>query len=82
MAVRGSTIYYLINRIQRRHWLKHGELTGLSKRLVETLIEEIISETPDVIERVSGLLPGQFPQEVAERVFDGIRQQCRRLTEK
>lgn len=82
MAVRGSTNYYLINRIQRRHWLRHGELTGLSQRLVETLIEEIISETPDVIERVSGRLPGQFPQEVAEKVFDGIRQQCRRLTEK
>lgn len=82
MAVRGSTNYYLINRIQRRHWLKHGELTGLSKKQVERLIEEIISGTPDVIERVNGLLPGQFPQDLAERVFDGIRQQCSRLAEK
>lgn len=79
MAVRGSTNYYLINRIQRRHWLKHGELTGLSKQQVEMMIEEIISRTPDVIERVNGLLPSLFPQELAESVFEGIKQQCRRL---
>ncbi|QKJ86547.1 type II toxin-antitoxin system HipA family toxin [Paramixta manurensis] len=82
MAVRGSTNYYLINRIQRRHWIKHGELTGLGKQQIETMIEEIISATAGVIERVSRVLPETFPQEVAASVFDGITQQCRRLAEK
>jgi len=81
MAVRGSSNYYLINRIQKRHWLKQGEFTGLSKQQIETIIDEIISETPDVIDRVIRLLPDRFPQEIAESVFAGMKQQCRRLAE-
>ncbi len=81
MAVRGSSNYYQIYRIQRRHWIKQGEMTGLSKQQVETIIEDIIFRTPDVIDRVNGLLPAPFPQELADRVTDGIRQQCRRLAE-
>ncbi|HBM7754810.1 TPA: type II toxin-antitoxin system HipA family toxin [Escherichia coli] len=82
MAVRGSSNYYQIYRIQRRHWIRHGEITGLSKQQTEAMIEEIIARTPGVIERVSGLLPDQFPQQLAESIFDGMRQQCRRLAEK
>ncbi|MEX9522727.1 type II toxin-antitoxin system HipA family toxin, partial [Escherichia coli] len=82
MAVRGSSNFYQIYRIQRRHWIWHGEITGLSKQQTEAMIEEIIARTPGVIERVSGLLPDQFPQQLAESIFDGMRQQCRRLAEK
>lgn len=82
MAIRGSRNYYHLYRIQRRHWLMHGERTGLSKQQVEAMIEQIITVTPKVIERVSELLPVQFQHELAERIFDGIRQQCRRLAEK
>ena len=79
MAARGSSNYYKLYRIQRRHWINHGEQTGLSKKQVEMMMDEIISDAPDVIERVRAQLPDQFPSELAERVFDGITQQCRRL---
>ncbi len=82
MAVRGSSNYYHIKRIQRRHWLKQGEFTGLSKQQIETMIDEIISATPNVIDRVSGLLPDRFPHQIAESVFEGMKQQCRRLAER
>lgn len=68
MAVRGSSNYYQIYRIQRRHWIRHGEITGLSKQQTEAMIEEIIARTPGVIERVSGLLPDQFPSSL-RKVF-------------
>lgn len=81
MAARGSSNYYNLYRIQRRHWINHGELTGLSKKQVEMMMDEILSEAPGVIERVRAQLPVQFPSELAERMFDGITQQCRRLAE-
>lgn len=81
MAVRGSSNYYHLHRIQRRHWIKQGELTGLGRVQVESMMDEIISRTPEVIERVSALLPESFPPELAECVFDGMRQQCGRLQE-
>lgn len=79
MAARGSSNHYNICRIQRRHWINHGELTGLSKKQVEMMMDEIISAAPGVIERVCARLPDQFPSELAEAVFNGITQQCRRL---
>jgi serine/threonine-protein kinase HipA len=82
MAVRGSNNYYHIYRIQKRHWIKHGKLAGLGEQQIETMIEEITSVTPDVIERVKGLLPETYPQKLAHSIFEGIRQQCRHLSEK
>jgi serine/threonine-protein kinase HipA len=82
MSVRGSGNYYHLNRIQRRHWINHGELTGLGCSQVESMMEEIISRTPEVIERVSALLPDSFSAELAESIFEGMRQQCGRLAEK
>lgn len=82
MSVRGSGNYYHLNRIQRRHWINHGELTGLGCSQVESMMEEIISRTPEVIERVSALLPNSFSAELAESIFEGMRQQCGRLAEK
>ncbi|WP_437890166.1 hypothetical protein [Phytobacter sp. V91] len=32
-------------------------------------------------DRTQRLLPNQFPQNLVESVFNGIRQQCRRLAE-
>ena len=43
---------YQLYRIQRRHWIKQGELTGLSRLQVESMMDEIISRTPGVIERI------------------------------
>ncbi|EFB0118202.1 type II toxin-antitoxin system HipA family toxin, partial [Salmonella enterica] len=79
MAVRGSSNYYHIYRVQRRHWINQGELNGLGRRQVESMMDDIISSTPEVIERVSALLPESFPSELAECIFEGMRQQCRRL---
>lgn len=79
MAIRGSSNYYPLWKIQRRHWVHHGELTGLTKQQVESMIDEIIFRMPEVIERVSGLLPDSFPSVLAGSIFQGIRQQCGRL---
>jgi len=80
MAVRGSSNYYHLYRVQRRHWINHGKLTGLSQQQVESMMENIISGTPRVIERVSALLPDYFPSELAESVFSGMQKQCENLT--
>jgi len=46
------------------------------------MLDEIISVTPGVIDRVMALLPQTYPQELADSIFNGIRQQCRHLAEK
>lgn len=79
MAIRGSTNYYLISKIQRRHWTAQAKQLGLGNDFAEELIEEVIRETPSVIAMARTALPANFPMDVAESIFSGIEAQCDRL---
>ena len=76
MAVRGSTNYYLIEKIQRRHWLAQAQQVGLGATAAGQLIEEVIAATESVIGEVGNLLPEGFPMDMAEAVFRGMRRQA------
>jgi serine/threonine-protein kinase HipA len=73
MAVRGSTNYYLIEKIQRRHWLAQAQQVGLGAAAAGQLIEEVIEATESVIGEVGNMLPDGFPMDMADAVFSGIR---------
>jgi len=79
MAVRGSTNYYLIEKIQRWHWIAQAEQVGLGAVAAEQLIEEIIESTEAVIDEVSKLLPDNFPMDLAEAIFTGMKKHCVKL---
>jgi len=79
MAIRGSSNHYLIDKIQRRHWLVQAQQVGLGAAMAERLIEEVVGVTEAVIDKVGQLLPSDFPTDVAESVFEGMRRQSVRL---
>lgn len=80
MAVRGSTNYYLIEQIQRRHWLAQANQVGLPTSAAEQLMEEVIASTERVIDTVAKLLPDNFPMDLAGNIFNGMQRQCARLS--
>ncbi|MHB1671208.1 MAG: HipA domain-containing protein, partial [Acidiferrobacter sp.] len=79
MAVRGSTNYYLIDKIQRRHWIAQAQKVGLGAAAAKQLIEEVIGSTASVIGEVRKLLPEDFPMDMAEAVLSGMRRQAAKL---
>lgn len=79
MAVRGSTNHYLIENIQRRHWIAQAQQVGLGAVAAEQLIEEIFQSTDAVINEVSKLLPDNFPMDLAEAIFAGMKTHCAKL---
>lgn len=79
MAVRGSTQHYLIDKIERRHWLAQAQQVGLGAAAAEQLIEGVIESTKSVIGEVGRVLPADFPMDVAEAVFGGMRRQAAKL---
>lgn len=81
MAVRGSANYYLIDKIQRRHWIKQAQQVGLGAAAAERLIGEATESTESVIGAVGKLLPKDFPMDMAEAVFSGMRRQSAKLVE-
>lgn len=82
MAVRGTTNHYLIAKIQRRHWIAQAQQVGLGARAAEQLMAEVIEATEGVIEKASRRLPDDFPADLAEAIFAGMRKQCAALKHK
>jgi serine/threonine-protein kinase HipA len=81
MAVHGKNVHYLLNQIQRRHWIAEGQRVGFSAASVEAMIGELTARTGTVIDEVSSQLPADFPMDVAEAVFDGMRRLNRKLAQ-
>lgn len=79
MAVRSRNVHYLINEIQQRHWIAQGQRVGLSKADVEAMIGELTARTANVIDEIAALLPRDFPLDVADAIFNGMRRLNRRL---
>ena len=80
MAVRGSTNHYLIEKIQRRHWIAQAQQVGLGAMVAEQLIEDVIGRTASVVDEVGALLPDGFPVDVAQAIFSGMRRHSARLS--
>ncbi|MDO8340866.1 MAG: HipA domain-containing protein, partial [Candidatus Woesebacteria bacterium] len=79
MAVRGSTNHYLIEKIQRRHWIAQAQQVGLGALAAEQAIAEVIEATEGGIGEASRRLPDDFPADLAEAIFAGMRKQCATL---
>ena len=56
-----------------------AQQVGLGALVAERLIEEVVGATDAVINNVGTLLPNDFPMDVAESVFEGIRRHSVRL---
>lgn len=80
MAVRGQSNHYLIERIQPRHWLAQARSSGLTEAWADELLNELADNTGEILQKIEGELPPDFPADVAETIFHGIRRQHEKLT--
>ncbi len=79
MAVRGSSNYYELERIMKRHFITHAINVGISKEEAIRIIDDIIEATPAVIEYVYDLLPEGFNQPLADSILQGMHEQKEKL---
>ncbi|MGN6319597.1 type II toxin-antitoxin system HipA family toxin [Trinickia sp.] len=79
MAVRSKNAHYLISEIRRRHWVAQGQRVTLAAEEVDEMIGTLTGMTEAVIDDVAAKLPSGFPMDVADKIFDGMRRQARKL---
>ncbi|GJG95382.1 hypothetical protein CBA19C6_12855 [Cupriavidus pauculus] len=79
MAVRGAQNHYRIAQIMRRQWLEQGRQVGLPANEVEQILAELKDAVEPAIAATAAQLPSDFPQDVVERVFTGLRAQAKRI---
>lgn len=72
MAFRAKNTHYKLKDIVPRHFFDVAEKLGLGDE-IQSMLEEIVSDTPKVIRDVSALLPEGFPEFVSEPIFTGLQ---------
>ena len=78
MALRTKNPHYRMAHIQRRHWNEVAKTNGMGEDF-EPVIQQLIAQTPRVLEVVSARLPAGFPTAVSEPIFSGLIAQAKRL---
>lgn len=78
MAWRSKNPHKHLNDIQRRHFNLVAAKLGVGKD-AENIIEELVADTPRVIDKVREQLPKDFPEQVAGRVFEGLNRAAESL---
>jgi hypothetical protein len=79
MAVQGSTNHYLIDKIQRWHWIEQARQVGLGSEIAQDIIAELVEATDRVINAVDALVPSRFPDGLAESILSGLDRQRNKL---
>jgi serine/threonine-protein kinase HipA len=75
MAVRGKSSHRKLLEIKSRHWHETARMAGMGD--ASAWIEQVIADTPKVVERVNGQLPEGFPGRVSDPIFLGLQQQLK-----
>ncbi|ABI89361.1 hypothetical protein CH72_3845 [Burkholderia ambifaria AMMD] len=79
MAVCGKNRHYVIADIQPRHWIAQGARVGLTEDEVRAAMAAVAARTEPAIADVASRIPADFPADVADAIFDGMRRQARKL---
>lgn len=74
MAVRGKNAHYRIAEIQARHWKALTKECGALGAW--DMMLGLANTIADPIAKVMAQLPSEYPEGLAEQIFDGVRQQA------
>ncbi|MBL3961887.1 type II toxin-antitoxin system HipA family toxin [Burkholderia sp. KCJ3K979] len=79
MAVCGKNRHYVISEIQPRHWIAQGRRVGLTEDDVRAAMAAVSARTEPAIAEAAAQIPPDFPADVADAIFAGMRRQSRKL---
>jgi serine/threonine-protein kinase HipA len=77
MAVRSKNAHWKLSEIKARHWDAVARAAGLGN--ATSLLQEIATQTPRVIESVNRQIPARFPATVQDKIFDGLQRTAAQL---
>lgn len=79
MAFKGKHSHYLWDSVLHRHFLSTAKVCRFPVSDMEAMINGLLQEMDDVIERTTDQLTPDFPEAIARSVFNGMKQSRERL---
>lgn len=78
MALHGKNTHYRLREIQHRHFNDTAQRCGAGEAM-ESIIADVVQRTPSVIDRLTSIVPANFPADVFESITAGLRKSAKRL---
>jgi serine/threonine-protein kinase HipA len=78
MALHGKNKHYRLSEIQRRYFNETAARMGIGKD-AETIIENVLSRTPEVISTIQKEIPRGFPANISDPILSGIETHAKHL---
>ena len=72
-ALEGQNRHYKWNTIRCRHWYETAKKCRFDKDELRNIIDEICEPLERRLDWVIGQIPGDFPEDIAENIFAGMR---------
>lgn len=76
----GNSNQYNVEKIQGRHFLDSGLKSGLSRKVIRTLAEEVQDSALATLEALFNTLPHNFPGQLPESILAGVQRRLPRLS--
>lgn len=70
---------YAIDKIFPRHFLATAKAVNFSQTSMAEIMQQFVTDTPQVIERVTSQLPEGFPTHISETILNGLHHRAKRL---
>ena len=72
MALRSTNTHYFYSTIQLRHWIAMADHCRFSEIEMKAIIDDVFDNMQPVIDEVKNKLPKNFPEKIAESIFQGM----------
>jgi serine/threonine-protein kinase HipA len=79
MSLKGKRRHYLWEHIFHRHWLATAKQCNFPEDEMVQVIERILGEMDQVVDKVSNALPAGFPEDMAAAIFAGMKRARERV---
>ncbi|MEA3333025.1 MAG: type II toxin-antitoxin system HipA family toxin [Pseudomonadota bacterium] len=79
MSMNSKNKHYNVTPILYRHWLATAKKCRYPADEMDHVISRVLEHMDDVIEHVTGKLPGSFPDSVAGPILNGMRENRNRM---
>lgn len=79
MALHGKNNHYAWHEIMPRHWFDESKQVDFPESGMQAIIDQTLSTIDTVIDDVSSRLPADFPGDIAEPIFKGIKKAAKKL---
>ncbi len=80
MALRGKNVHYAWHEIMPRHWFSHSAKVDFPKVQMQQIIEDVTDRLDSVIDAAAANIPTNFPGDIAEPIFAGMRRCIKRIS--